>query len=534
MNVTYGKIIIPTVVASVIAISAIVIFSPYFSSLTSNKLHNTCVHYDAKARIIVISCDSTLSEVNRALANDTLLRKEQVEGIWLLSSSILVSKGAVLKIDLDDGNWIRINSQGKSFEISNSRVVKNLSESTPFHIQVFGGLYLQGVKVTSWDPKLYRYQDQASNGTIPRPYITFEEDAAPSQILNSELAYLGYDSPHKKGFNFYGGENSTIIGNRLHDLWYGFFSTNVGNLIIKNNLVYNNMKYGVDPHMGSHNMIFKNNQIYNNRIGLICSLDCTNVLFENNTIKNNKEIGLMFSRNTVNSTARFNNISLSDIGISVSESHSNHIYANYISKSVDGLAIKNNSSNTLLNNNSILEASHCGIIVTAGANNNSIDHNYISNYKVNGICLAKDASRNFFFANEINGIGQYGINVKDNDATSNTFRNNIILLADSAVRVYDNNKTFFENNKIHNTFSYQYIISGNSTLNLIRTHFLGDLIRAPNTDINMLNISDSGTLVIQSKMKDSNNTKSLRYDTDLKPYVTSLSSVTTSIYSTSP
>jgi mannuronan 5-epimerase len=505
-----------------VLVLSVVIFSLLGSLSLHKKQHAVlCVHYDKQRRIIAVTCDSTLSEANMAIANDSILRKETTEGVWLLSSSIIISKGATLTIDPDDANWLRINSEVKP----------NLNELTPYHIQVFGALDLHGVKITSWNPKTFDYANQTPDGIIPRPYITVEEGSDRSDIANSEIGYLGYNSPRKKGFNFYGGDNSTLRGNRIHDLWYGLFSTNVGNMLIENNLVYNNFKYGIDPHKGSHDMLIKNNHIYNNRIGLICSLDCSNIIFEKNTIKNNNEIGLMFSRNTVNSTARFNNISLSDIGITVSESHSNEIYGNSISKNIDGLAVKNNSSDTFLLNNTIIDSTHCGMVFAFGAHNNTIRENYIHNYKGSGICLSNGANQNAFDSNEIDGLGQYGINVKDGDVISNRFQDNVILLAKNAIRVYNNTGTLFINNSIHNTLTHQYIISGNSTLNLEETRFLGDAIRSAGTDTNTLKISNSGIVDVLTKQTGSNGTKTSRYYTDMKPYNANLSSLTIRVYS---
>ena len=136
-----------------------------------------------------------------------------------------------------------------------------------------------------------------------------------------------------------------------------------GDMVIENKTVHDNFKYGIDPHTGSHDMKIRNNDIHNSRIGLICSLECSNLIFEKNRIEGNKEVGLMFSKKTVNSTARLNNISLSNTGIAVSDSHSNSVYENAVSRSVDGLSVKNNSSDNMLFNNTISDPKDCGIIV---------------------------------------------------------------------------------------------------------------------------------------------------------------------------
>lgn len=495
-----------------------------------------CVHYDKQKRIITVACDSTFSEVNEAIANDSILMKQSTQGAWLLNSSLVVLKGAILTFTDDDANWftpdtnwLKISSEGTS--IGMRYAGQYLNEHTPYRIQIFGALHLDGVKITSWDPQTNDYATQRPDGTVPRPYITVEEEADPSHIANSEIAYLGYDSPRKKGLNFYGGDSSTLVNNRIHDLWFGFFSTNVGHIVLENNAVFNNFKYGIDPHKGSHDMLIKNNRIYNNRIGLICSLDCVNVLFEKNSIENNKKIGLMLSRNTVNSTARFNTISDSDVGISVSESNSNNIHDNTILRNIIGLTIKDNSSHNLFLNNTITRSKDCGIVVILGAQNNMIRGNYIENYIEGGICLAKHANQNMFSSNVIRGLGKYGIYVKDRDAVANTFQDNVLPLANNAIRVYNNTDTVFINSKVGTSNTHQYIISGNSTLNLEKTQFLEDIVRAAGKDSNVIKIWNSGVINVITRDAANNETKTLRYDTDVETYLANLSYTTIKIYS---
>ena len=323
-----------------------------------------------------------------------------------------------------------------------------------------------------------------------------------------------------------------MVNNRIHDLWYGFFSTNVGHMVLDNNLVSNNFKYGIDPHKGSHDMLFKNNQIFNSRIGLICSLDCVNVVFEHNRIENNKEIGLMLSRNTVNSTVRFNTISNSDVGISISESKSNKIHDNAISRNNIGLTIKDDSSHNLSLNNTITYSKNCALAVVLGAQNNMIKGNYIENYNEGGICLSKHASQNIFYSNVIRGLGKYGIYVKDRDAVANTFQDNMIPLTNNAIRVYNNTDTVFINSKVGTSNAHQYIISGNSTLNLEKSLFLEDRVRAAGKDGNIIKIWNSGVINIVTGNL-ANETKTVSYDTDVATFVANLTYTTIMLYSKS-
>ena len=168
-----------------------------------------CAHYDKTKRVITITCNSTLSEVNDTIADSRILKKESTNGTWFLNSSLVVLKNATLSINPSEAKSIKINSDGRSFGVRlwANESQEHLNERIPYFIQVLGAINLQGVKVTSWDPKTNNYAIQNPEGTIPRPFIYIQEGAGPSLLANSEIAYLGYKSPRKQGINFYGGDN---------------------------------------------------------------------------------------------------------------------------------------------------------------------------------------------------------------------------------------------------------------------------------------------------------------------------------------
>jgi parallel beta-helix repeat protein len=502
----------------------------YFS-LLRQETKSSCAHYDKQIRAIIVTCDSTLSEVSKYVSDARILKQESTEpGLWLLNSSLVVTKGAQLTINSIDAKWVKISSQGNSLGIKGFTDSPILDKPTPYHIQIFGQLHLYGVKISSWNPLINNYTIQTADGTRPRPYITVEASADPSHIVNSEISHLGYNSTRRQGLGFYGGNHSSLVGNKVHDLWYGFFSSGVEHLTLENNSVYNNLRYGIDIYDGSHNIIVRSNNIDNSRIGLICSVKCSDVLFEKNKLDNNKEVGLMFSKGTINSIARLNSISLSDTGISVSESHSNKAYGNTLLNNSDGLAVKNYSFDNLMYNNIIFHPLHCGIIVILGVQNNTVAGNEIQNYKSSGICLAKGANQNLFYSNELSGLGQYGINIKDFDVVSNSLQNNMIHLSDTAIRVYHSKGNLFINNKIGNLINHGYILSGGSSLNLDRTKFLGETIRATGIGFNTVSISNSGIIDVSIDRVGHNDTVS-RYNTNLKPYVGNLAYTTVKIQS---
>ena len=171
---------------------------------------------------------------------------------------------------------------------------------------------------------------------------------------------------------YIGADGSAIRGNNIHDLYFGFYSSGVGHMIIENNQVYHNANYGLDPHTGTHDMIIRQNIVHDNGAqGIICSLNCYNVLIENNQIYNNGGAGIMFSRNMSNSVAR-NNIIYNEVnGILVSQSHYNKIYNNTISDSQYGINLVFGSSGNTFYSNVIKNSSHYGIDSRGPTSSNS-------------------------------------------------------------------------------------------------------------------------------------------------------------------
>ena len=133
-------------------------------------------------------------------------------------------------------------------------------------------------------------------------YIIVNDDATgTTDITNSEIAHLGYESGYgggRTGVRYEGGDGSTIGGNNIHDLYFGFYSKGVGGMTIENNYNHDNIHYGLDPHTGTHEMIIKNNTVHDNgSIGIICSLDCYNITIENNSVYNNTKMGIRRNQN---------------------------------------------------------------------------------------------------------------------------------------------------------------------------------------------------------------------------------------------
>jgi len=325
---------------------------------------SSCINYDPSARLITVTCTSaSLTDVYNSLNDPNILGIERQRessssssNLWLLNANLKISQGATFYINPTDTAWLKIISDGTS----------------AYKVDVHGSLKVDSVKITSWDPETNYYA--VTNGTrIPningyevhvgasRPFIKIEKDATgTTDITNSEIAYLGYEGGvgvAVTGLYYLGGDGSVLRHNNLHDLYFGFYSSGVGGMIIENNHIYNNSKYGLDPHTGTHDMIIRSNVVNDNGgIGIICSLDCYNITIENNEVYNNVEPGIMFSRNMYNSIARNNYVHNEGIAIFVSQSHNNEIYNNTVSDSSNAIYLKDSSSNNIIHHNTVINS----------------------------------------------------------------------------------------------------------------------------------------------------------------------------------
>jgi len=331
-------------------------------------------------------------------ANDnSVLTKEPAAGNggtadWLLSANLVIARGAILHTDSTDTRWLKIASLQKS----------GITPIT-YSIDVHGSLKIDSVKITSWDPTTNYYaitngtrQDVGSSRDLttpgaPRPFITVEKDpAGTTDITNSEIAYLGYEKGSfsgvgTAGLNYYGGDGSVLRGNNIHNLYFGFYSSGVGKMVIENNEIHHNTIYRLDPHTGTHDLVIRNNIVHDNgQFGIICSLNCNNITIENNRVYHNGDrntgtgAGIMFSRNTVNSIATNNNVHDEPVAISISASNNNQISNNTISNSGDGIDLRN-SSNNRIHDNTIINSTNGIDTSAAGGVGNIIYNNHFIN-----------------------------------------------------------------------------------------------------------------------------------------------------------
>jgi parallel beta-helix repeat protein len=289
-----------------------------------------CIDYEVAENTIEINCNSSFLDVVEAM-NDPEILENLGNGEYLLQANLQVADGVTFTMTSSEDGLRYLKLAGAN------------------GISIHGRIEISGIIITSWDTETDSPISQTETGSIPRAFINLRVSEG-GFIEDSELAYLGYAAPPRRGIDL--GESTegpshdfTIRNSTIHDNWMGFYSAGAYNIIIDGNRFFNNIKYAIDPHTGTHNMTLSNNKIFSNKgIAVICSLECHDVIFEGNEVYNNAGSGLMFSRGTHDSTIR-NNLIYNQYGsaypISIFESRNNEIYGNTISNSSTGISVHN-------------------------------------------------------------------------------------------------------------------------------------------------------------------------------------------------
>src|SRR5215210_3178774 len=270
-----------------------------------------CIDYDQSENTISVNCNASFLDVVQTI-NDPDIIENTGNGEYLLKASLQADDDTTFSIGPNDITWLKITDTNG--------------------IIVHGKIQIDGVKITSWDTETDSPVSQTATGSVPRAFINLRENEG-GFVYNSEIAYLGYQEFGRRGFDLFGdgpSHDMEIRGSKVHDMWFAFYSRGAYNITVDGNEYYNNIKYALDPHSGTHDMSITNNWLHHNPIGAICSDRCSDILIEGNRAEHNTKAGIFFSRNMHDSIARNNYIYNASSGIIVSESPNNQIYSNTI------------------------------------------------------------------------------------------------------------------------------------------------------------------------------------------------------------
>jgi mannuronan 5-epimerase len=342
-----------------------------------------CIDYDSAENTIAINCDGSFLDVVQAINDDPDILEDLGNGEYLLNANLEVADGVTFEMNSNEDDGLQY-----------------LKIAGANGIIVQGRIEISGIIITSWDTEANSPIFQTDTGSVPRAFINLRGSEG-GFVHNSEIAYLGYQEFGRRGFDLFGDGPShdlEIRGSEFHNMWFAFYSRGAYNIVVDGNEYYDNIKYALDPHSGTHDMTITNNWLHDNPIGVICSDRCYNILIEENLVEHNTDYGIFLSRNMYDSIVRDNHVSNNPSGITVSESPNNQIYNNTIEGATrSGIRLFNpelpddgvTEGNLVYNN--VISSSDDGISA-ARSHDNILENNMFSNIQSSEYSLSGDSS----------------------------------------------------------------------------------------------------------------------------------------------
>jgi poly(beta-D-mannuronate) C5 epimerase len=285
----------------------------------------------------------TLADLAKSLPKDVF---EQTEaGVYTARLPLVVRHGATLHIDRS---------------VSQLR----LSQDRGVVLAVEGDLFVTGATVLGWNeaakgPAWFRDKHEF------RPFIV-SWGGSRTFLGDARIAHLGFASTKAYGFSLtqYGvamvertvwaPPTGWIIDSEIEDLWYGFYSYEADDVVMRGNKMKNNIKYGFDPHDRSRRLIIAENEAWGTRHkhGIIISREVQDSWIIGNKTHDNGLAGIMLDRQCKRNVIA-NNIAYKNgsDGIVISESPDNLVWNNLASNNLHhGIRVRNSTDIRLQDN----------------------------------------------------------------------------------------------------------------------------------------------------------------------------------------
>ncbi|OGY16898.1 MAG: hypothetical protein A2784_03070 [Candidatus Chisholmbacteria bacterium RIFCSPHIGHO2_01_FULL_48_12] len=384
--------------------------------------------YDPQSKTVIVSGRGSLinlSDIANSVGPEYL---EQVEpGIWNLKANLYLRSGITLKLNPEEVKWLRLTSNKGKF-------VSILAYNSD--------IFMKGIKVTSWDETLNDFDTNIADG---RSFILVK-DGSRMDVVDSEIAYLGYARPPDSPYSSYGiswrmstgnlGKfflTGEVINSKFHHNYFGAYTFGATGMTWRGNEFYANIRYGLDPHDDSNGFLVENNVFHHNDShGLIFSKRCINNVIRNNISYGNKSHGIMLHELSDKNVIENNQIYDNADGIALDHSSQNVIRGNTISNNKRGVRTNKGSLDNLIANNQISGSAQYGVYLYGNSEGNLIQNNTLTNnanalyIKSNhnqalnnildknkvGIYFLGQASQNRLAHNKIIYSGSYGVYAK--------------------------------------------------------------------------------------------------------------------------
>lgn len=243
-----------------------------------------------------------------------------------------------------------------------------------------------GAKITSWNERSRTVVTTAS--TRGRPFILYSNGSR-LDIVRSEIAYLGYDRVTAYGLSLReGGSTGSVVDSEIHHMFFGLYTYQAANLVVRGNRFHDDKYYGIDPHDGSTGFLLENNDLYRNGShGIVLSRQVVDSVVRGNHTHDNGGDGIVMDfesdRNRItgnrsehnagdgivilgSSNVRVENniVHANRVGIRVNHRGLNNvIVANQVTDNGVGAELYGGATSTTLRDNTILRSRHAGVVL---------------------------------------------------------------------------------------------------------------------------------------------------------------------------
>lgn len=249
----------------------------------------------------------------------------------------------------------------------------------------------EDVTVTSWDEEA---SDVVTDYRGGRPFILYENGST-LDVVRSEIAYLGYDRTTAYGLSWRENATGSLRRSEVHHCFFGGYTFESHDIQFRNNVLRDNVYYGLDPHDYSSRLVVVGNEAYGNG-----------------------SHGIIFSRGVVDSVVRDNHVYDNEgNGIVMDfESDGNLIETNRSENNAgDGIVILG-SSDTVVRQNEV-RGNRVGIRLNNEGFRNTVQDNVIEG-NARGIEVYGGAFQTRTFANRIQDSIEVGLVIEEADAIS--------------------------------------------------------------------------------------------------------------------
>ncbi|MEO7911594.1 MAG: right-handed parallel beta-helix repeat-containing protein [Roseiflexaceae bacterium] len=341
---------------------------------TQDTANAAVVHYDDESNTIFLrkGAQTTLAGISRIVNRPEVL--EQLSpGEWLLSANLRIEAGALLSVAAPEARWLKLRSGDRGFVWLKARG---------------GELKLSGTCISSWDTERQKYDENYQDG---RAFVLAREGAR-MDIQGSDLRYLGYDGPEAYGLAWrLNNTSGQIVDSFVSYNFYGLYSYQVADLVIRGNEADHNIMYGIDPHTQSIRLVIENNVAHDNgKHGIILAEECSNGIIRNNVAYNNLHHGIVIYQRSNDNLVE-----------------GNTAYGN----GGHGINI-NDSANTIVRGNTVYDNLEAGIGIGQQASATQLLGNTVHANRGDGVTLYSDVKGSLLRDNSISDNARFGIYVK--------------------------------------------------------------------------------------------------------------------------